>query len=138
MSAKTSSTCTNTAEGLLLGFGAPACMGFDQTALTATGTITITTNAGPSTVFTKGILRIQMVNPNAGTTLAIGTVTVTDGVTTVQMGTGTALATTSAGVEVEVIKDIISALNATTITFTVTLAGSPTTVTVNSEFYGNP
>ena len=137
MTAKTSSTCTNTAEGVMLGFGSPSVSGFDQTALSATGTITVTMNAGPITAGTKGLIRIQCLNPNAGTTIAIGPLTVTDGSTTVQVS-GSLLSATSAGVEIDLFKEFVCPINATSIAYTATLGGSPTTGTFNTEVFANP
>src|ERR1700733_8466001 len=92
--------------GLMLGFGAPLLDYFDSTALTATGTITLTPVGPQSTVipFTRGRLRVKSVTPNAATTIAIGILTGTDGTNTVELG-GAMLAVTAAGTNFDISKE---------------------------------
>jgi hypothetical protein len=125
-----------TSQGLMLGFGAPISNTYDVTALTATGTITLTPTT-PGTPFTRGRLRIKSSLVNAATTLAIGIITGTDGTNTVTLR-GAPLATTAVGVNFDLNIELVSDLQLTSISFTVTLAGSTQVATINSELFANP
>jgi len=134
MAAKTTTTCTNTAAGTLPGFGAYSQTGFDQTALTSTGSITVTMTGA----VTKGKIRIQFSAVNAATTIAVGAITATDGTNTVQVGATARVSATSAGTVVDLITEFVIGINATSFTIPVTLGGSTQAATVNTEIYGNP
>lgn len=133
MTAQTSSPFTQSSIATMLGFGAPIVTTYDQTALTATGTITLTF----SQAITKGRLRVKSGSTNAATTLAIGNVTVTDGTNTVIVRQAW-LATTSAGTNFDQILEFCTDIQATSLSFTVTLAGATQASTISSEFFGNP
>jgi hypothetical protein len=136
MAQQSSTPFVQTALGTMLGFGAPLVQYYDSTALTATGTITLTGWTGPA--ITKGKLRIKSAAVNAATTIAIGNITATDGTNTVIIK-GTALATTSAGSGLfDFLYEWASDLQVTSISFTVTLAGSSTIATIDSELFANP
>lgn len=135
MAAKTASTCVNTAQGTLPGFGAPIQSAFDQATLAATGTITVPI---PAPGITKGKIRIQTSGVNAATTTAIGAITATDGTTTVQVGATARVSTTAAGVAIDLISEFVLGINATSFSFAATLAGATTAATVNTEIFGNP
>lgn len=141
MTQQSSTPFTQTAKGTMLGLGAPIQLYYDVTALTATGTITLTVNPNAdqtdSVPITKGRLRIKSTLVNAATTLAIGPVTVSDGTNTVQQSNAL-LATTAAGTEFDINADIYSELQVNTLSFTVTLAGGTQIATINTEFFGNP
>lgn len=134
MASQLASTCVNPSAGILLGFGVPIGQAFDQTALTATGTITLT----PNNPISKGKLRVQGLNPNVATTIAIGAITATNGTSTVQIGSTANISTTAAGTEIDFLKEFILPFAATSFSIPVTLAGATTTVTLNSEVSGNP
>lgn len=126
-----------TSLGVMLGFGSPIVQIYDVTALTATGTITLTDTATDAVPFTKGRIRVKSSAVNAATTAAIGIVTGTDGTTTVTLKSAP-LATTAAGTGFDINFDFISDLQLTSISFTVTLAGSSTIATINTELFANP
>ena len=125
-----------TSQGLMLGFGAPISNTYDVTALTATGTITLTP-ASPGTPFTRGRLRIKSSAVNGSTTLAIGIITGSDGTNTVTLR-GAPLATSAAGANFDLNFEIVSDLQLTSISYTVTLAGGTQLATINSELFANP
>lgn len=137
MTAKTASTCTYSAQGILNGLGTPIVSAYDQTALTATGTITIATSNNGQGI-RQGKIRIQTSSVNGATTTAIGAITCTDGTNTVQLGSTTRIATTAAGTVIDFITEFITAIFATSFSFTVTLGGGSTIATVNSEIFGTP
>jgi len=123
----------------MLGLGAPIIQTYDVTVLAATGTITLTpatsqTNAQP---FTKARLRMKSSAVNAATTITIGNVTGSDGTNTVILHNAE-LATTAAGANFDVNMILLSDLQLTSISYTVTLAGTTTAATISSELYANP
>jgi hypothetical protein len=135
MAQQSSTPFVQTALGTMLGFGAPLVTYYDSTALTATGTITLTGWTGPA--ITKGKLRIKSTATNGATTLAIGNITVTDGTNT-EIIKQTALSTTSAGTNFDFLYEWASDLQVTSLSFTVTLAGGTQASTIDSELFGNP
>lgn len=135
MASVSKTTCVNSSQGTLNGFGVPILAAFDQTALAATGTITL---ASLSPAITKGKIRIQINGVNVATTLAIGAITATDGITPYQVGPSANVATTAAGTFLDFIRDFVLGINATSFAFTVTLAGGTQAATVNTELFGTP
>lgn len=119
----------------MIGLGAPIIQVYDVTVQAASGTITLTPANGA--VFTKGRLRIKSSAPNAATTVAIGNITVIDGTNTVIVKQA-ALAATAAGTNFDLNFEILTDLQATSISFSTTLGGATTAVTINSEFFANP
>lgn len=124
-----------TSASAMLGLGAPIIQVYDVTALTATGTITLT--PANSVAFTKGRLRIKSSAVNAATTLAIGILTATDGTNTVELRPAL-LPTTAAGANFDLSSEILTDIQATSLSFTVTLAGGTQIATISSEFFANP
>jgi hypothetical protein len=123
----------NTSASAMLGLGAPIVQVYDVTAQTASGPITLTF----SQPITKGRLRVKSSGVNAVTTAAIGAVTVTDG-TNVVVVKPALLPATAAGQNFDVSVEIITDIQATSLSFSTTLGGATTTATINSEFFGNP
>jgi hypothetical protein len=123
----------NTSASAMLGLGAPIVQTYDVTAQTASGPITLTF----SQPITKGRLRVKSSGVNAVTTIAIGAVTVTDG-TNVVVVNPALLPATTAGQNFDRSIEIITDIQATSLTFGTTLGGATTTATINSEFFGNP
>jgi hypothetical protein len=123
----------NTSASAMLGLGAPIVQTYDVTAQSASGNITLTF----SQPITKGRLRVKSSGVNAVTTIAIGAVTVTDG-TNVVVVNPALLPATTAGQNFDRSIEIITDIQATSLTFGTTLGGATTTATINSEFFGNP
>lgn len=115
------------------GLGVAGVSVYDQTVLAASGTVTIPL---PSPC-TKLRIRIKSSGVNAATTIAIGNINLSDGTNTVQAGTA-ALATTAAGVNFDLNRELLTDIQAISISFVVTLAGATTTATISTEVYGNP
>lgn len=136
MAAQASSTCIQSAQGILTGFGAPIVSAYDQTALTATGNIVVPTVTPGGIGITRGKIRVQIYTLNAATTIAMGGITCTDGTTTVQVGATNRVAATAAGTQLDFLTDFIVGIIATSFTIPITLAGSTTTATVNTEIFG--
>jgi hypothetical protein len=133
MTQQATSPFVNTSASAMLGLGAPIVQTYDVTAQTASGPITLTF----SQPITKGRLRVKSSGLNAATTVAIGAVTVSDG-TNVVVVKPALLAATTAGQNFDVSVEIITDIQATSLTFGTTLGGATTTATINSEFFGNP
>ena len=126
---------TQTSASTMLGLGAPIVQAYDTTVLAAAGPTTITlTFSGP---VSKGRLRIKSNATNGATTIAIGTITMTDGVSTVLVKPS-ALPVTGAGQNFDVSFELVTDMNATSLSFAVTLAGATMATTILTEFFGNP
>lgn len=138
MSAKTATTCVNSAQGILNGLGVPIVSAYDQTALTATGTIVIPTVTTGGQGITRGKIRIQSSAVNGATTTAVGNITCTDGTNTVQVGSTNRISATAAGVTFDFITEFIVGILATSFSIPVTLAGGTTIATINTEIFGTP
>lgn len=141
MAAQKSSTCTQSSQGILCGYlGSPIVSAYDQTALTATGTITVPTNSNNGVGISRGLIRIQagLGTVNAATVCAIGAITGTNGTNTVQLGATNRLAATAAGTVWDLLADFVCAILVTSISFTVTLSGGTTIATINTEVFGTP
>jgi hypothetical protein len=138
MAVQKSSTCVQTAQGILNGLGCPIVSAFDQTALTATGTITVATLTPGGGGITRGKIRIQTSAVNGATTLAVGAITCTDGTNTVQVGTTARISVTAAGTTFDFLTEFIVGIFATSFSFPVTLAGGTQAATINTEIFGTP
>ena len=138
MSAQTTSTCVQTAQGILTGLGAPSVSAYDQTALAATGTITVPTVTTGGVGITRGLVRIQASAVNPVTTSAIGAITATDGTRTVQVGATNRLATTAAGVVWDLLADFIIGIVATSFSFTVTQGGATAGTVISAATNASP
>jgi hypothetical protein len=123
----------NTSAALTLGMGAPIVQVYDVTAQAASGTITLTF---PQPI-TKGRLRIKSSGVNAVTTISVGSVTVTDG-TNVVIVKPSLEPVTAPGQNFDISTEFACDIQATSLSFSTTLAGATTTATINSEFFGNP
>jgi hypothetical protein len=138
MSVQSKSTFLNPCSGIPAGYmGAPIVQAYDLTALTATGTITVNVAGTNGQGVRRGVVRIKSSAVNGATTIAIGSITGTDGTNTVQLGATNRLAATAAGVNFDLFADFVSDLFLTSLSFTVTLAGGTTIATINTEVYGS-
>lgn len=133
MTVQASSPFLQPSGNSLMGLGVSNTQVYDVTVLAASGNIVITLPQ----ICTKGRLRIKSSGVNAATTIAIGAITGTDGTNTVQFG-GVGFAATPAGVNFELLKELLTDLQLTSITIPVTLAGATTAATISTEFYGIP
>jgi hypothetical protein len=82
-------------------------------------------------------VRIKSSAVNGVTTILRGNVTVTDGTNTVVVQPARAAAS-AAGTNFDENFDIYTDLQATSISFPVTLAGATLIATINTEVFGNP
>jgi hypothetical protein len=121
----------NTAAASMLAWGAPIVQVYDVTSYTTVGgTITL----AASQPFRHGRLRVKTSALNAAATPSIGAVSVTDGTNVVNVA-NPLLAAGAAGVNFDVIWDFWVDINATSISFPVTIAAAGT---INSELFANP
>lgn len=135
MTAQATSPFTQTSAAAMLGLGVSAVQAYDATALVAAGPATITLALAPVPC-TKLQIRIKSSAVNGVTTILRGNISVTDGTNTVVVQP--ARAVTAAGANFDEIWEIITDIQATSISFPVTLAGATTTATINTEVFGNP
>lgn len=135
MTAQATSPFTQPSAAALLGLGCPIVQSYDVTALAAVGPTTITIPL--SQACTKLQMRIKTSAVNAATTILRGNVTITDGTNTAVVQPARAVAT-AAGANFDENFDILTDLQATSISYPVTLGGGTTIATVNTEVYGNP
>jgi hypothetical protein len=115
------------------GLGVPAVQAYDVTALAATGTITLAL----SSPCTKLQVRLKSSAVNGATTILRGAVTITDGTNTVRVQPAGAAAT-AAGQNFDENFDVLTDIQATSISIPVTLGGATTVATISTEVYGNP
>jgi len=136
MTAQASTPFTQTSAGAMVGLGVAAVQAYDATALAAAGPTTITIPLAPVPC-TKLQVRIKSSAVNAVSTILRGQVTVTDGTNTVVVQQARAAAT-AAGANFDENFDVFTDIQATSLSFPVTLAGATTTATINTEVFGNP
>jgi hypothetical protein len=135
MTQQASTPFTNTSAAAMLGLGAPIAQVYDVTALAAAGPTTITLPL--PVACTKLQIRIKSSAVNGVTTILRGNVTVTDG-TNVAVVQPARAAATAAGANFDENFDVYTDLQATSISFPVTLAGATLIATINTEVFGNP
>jgi len=134
MTAQASSPFLQPSAAVMLGLGTPIVQAYDVTALVAAGPGTITLTF--PVACTKLQIRIKSSAVNGVTTILRGNISLTDGTNTTVVQP--ARTVTAAGANFDEIWEIVTDLQATSLSFPVTLAGATTTATINTEVYGNP
>jgi hypothetical protein len=135
MTQQASTPFLNTSQAATMGLGVPVANVYDVTALVAAGPATITLPL--PVACTKIQVRIKSSAVNGVTTILRGNVTVTDGVNTAVVQPARAAAS-AAGANFDENFDIYTDLQATSVSFPVTLGGATTIATINTELFGNP
>jgi hypothetical protein len=121
-------TLIRTVKDVMPGYGSAGIYQSQQNVAAPVATTAITTTAFTGTV-SAGLIRVKTASTGAGGTNKVGTITVTDGVTTTQIYAGDAVAT-PANQGLDEIFEFRSDLNITAITVNYTVAVAAGTVDV--------